>query len=198
MKAIYYFVTLLFLSAFAKGQQALTAPCKPFLLPAVEYNYNSTLKHGIGLGIKVVQAYKGSDCGGPLGGLSYLLGPTYRLNGGYYPATKSGNVSLSAGYRFIFLYAEASAGYSSSARSELNADFFHFGPTLGVDMLVAQVNLGYSFRTESIQNKRGAFTLSVVFSPVALNGGKKLRKVKTAVSSTSEERKSLREERKKQ
>ncbi|MFD1257033.1 hypothetical protein ACFQ3S_09515 [Mucilaginibacter terrae] len=96
----------------------------------------------------MVNAAGGSDCSGPLGSLAYLAGTSYQLSGGYYPATRSGDFAFSGGYRFLFLFAEASAGYTISNEPGFPKNFFHAGPTLGIDLLFAQLNLGYGFRTK--------------------------------------------------
>ncbi len=191
MKKAYLALFLIITSSIANAQDRPVEPCS-FILPAVEYKFDDNLKHGVFLGIKKVNAQKGCDCSSGFGSLCYVAGTTYRINAGYYPHTKTGDVGIHIGYRYLFLYGEATAGYSFSSKDNLPGNFFHFGPTVGVDLLVAQVNAGYSFNTEKMNGSSGAFTLSVVFSPISFKKNKEYKAiVKARNNSTSEERKSI-------
>lgn len=184
-------ITSLFADAVAKPLDNLMA-CS-FLLPSLEYRFDDHLKHGIFLGFKKVNAQKKCDCSSTMGSLCYVAGATYRAAAGYYPHTQTGDVSLHYGYRYLFVYGELGAGYAFGAKDPIPDQFFHFGPSIGFDLLAVQANAGYSFTTEKINGKSGAFTLSIVFSPESFEGNKEYKKaVKTINKSTATERKSFR------
>lgn len=164
-----------------------------FVLPSAEYRFDDHLKHGVFLGVKKVNTQKDCDCSSTLGALCFMAGPTYRAAVGYYPHTKTADVSLHYGYRYLFAYAEVGAGYSFGSKDLVPGQFFHFGPSVGIDFLVLQANAGYAFTTEKIYGKSGAFTLSIVISPVSFEGNKEYKKAVKAVNqSTATDRKSFR------
>lgn len=164
-----------------------------FLLPSIEYRFDDHLRHGAFLGIKKVTPQKKCDCNATLGGLCFVAGSTYRAAVGYYPDTRTGNMSVHYGYRYLFLYGELGAGYSFSSKESMPRQFFHFGPSIGFDLLAIQTNVGYFFTTERINGKSGAIMLSIVLSPWSLEGNKEYKKtVKTLNQSTVSERKSFR------
>lgn len=163
-----------------------------FLLASAEYKYDADLKHGVFLGVKKVYAQKKCDCSSMLGGLCFLVGPTYRLNAGYYPDAKIIDAEANFGYRFLFLYAEVGAGYSISTQDGM-PNFLHIGPTFGVDFLAFQASAGYSFRTEKIYGNSGAFTVSVVISPFSFKNNKEFKSThKSVINSSSEQRNEIR------
>lgn len=181
------------LSAAATAESLDNLASCSFVLPSLEYRFDDHLKHGVFLGIKKVNAQKNCDCSSTMGSLCYAAGATYRAAAGYYPHTKTGDISLHYGYRYLFLYGELGAGYSFSAKEAMPGQFFHFGPSIGFDLLAIQANAGYSFTTEKINGKSGAFMLSIVFSPISLERNKEYkRSVKTINKSTATDRKSFR------
>lgn len=167
--------------------------CPAFILPKLQYAYNGALRHSIGIGINFIDAPRKCDCSAPLGGLCYLLGPTYGFVINYLPFSKTTDISANYGFRYIFAYAGIKTGYAHSAAKEgVPKDFFYLEPSLGFDILLARVTVGYSIRTAEINNKKGSFTLTITASPWEVGRkGQFKSSIKSMVKSSKEQRRNL-------
>jgi len=143
--------------------------CVSFLIPGVGYSYNNVLKHGITANFRFLNAVGNCECGAMFGGLCYLIGSSYGLQGGWYPATQSVDISANISFRYLYMFAEINGGYSMSKKFGFPRSFIHVGPSIGFDLGVAKLTLGYSFRTARINSHFGSFVGELTFYPFSFN-----------------------------
>lgn len=168
--------------------------CPAFVLPKLQYTYHGALRHSIGLGINFVDAPRKCDCSSTFGGLCYLLGPTYGFDLNYFPFSKTADVSVNYGFRYLFAYAGGKAGYAhSGVKDGVPRDFVYLEPNLGLDILIARITVGYSIRTAEISDRKGSFVLTITASPWEVGKkGQFKSSIASMIKSSKEQRRNFR------
>lgn len=148
--------------------------CPPIVWPVIGYTYQGQIKSGIMGGVHVLSAYPKCDCTSGLS-LCYFVGFGYGANITYYPSAKLTDLSASLEYRWLFLFAGISPGYSFASSNSNFKSFFHGDFSAGLELYIGQISGGYSARTETFGNQKGAGFFKITLNPAVFTAKNRAR-----------------------
>lgn len=174
-------VVLLFCNEYLSAQDT---KCPPLIIPSVTYQYQNHLQSGVGAELNFWFVPSSCDCSGPFGALCYFVGPTAAFKPQYYPSAKTFDLAGSFGYRIFLFKGDVTVGYSFMDE-KYGKSFVHIDPALGLDLALANLSVGYSFRGEEIDGKSGSLFVRLAVSPLIFARESRSRKSLSTFFKTS-------------